>query len=237
MRKPGPVRTDDSDANDETRIVRRRTPRHVANATGDPADDDDQADDDQADDDSTVIVRRGTAPDTDVTTNSDETNVEDTRLVPRRARAGRPPAAPVTAPASPATPEPDDEATVRSARGNATSDTQLGSRRATLPVLPPPVDALQRRYEPPQVQSGRSERYPARPAPEIVIRPQSTAGSEPTVPDPARIALAEAAAKIRQRAAAASRRRRRITLRLIIASTLLVLIAVAAFTVWALASR
>jgi hypothetical protein len=103
-------------------------------------------------------------------------------------------------------------------------------------VPTPVVDDLQRRYQPPQVQSGASVRYQARPAPIIVANSHPAARPEPIAPDPARIALAEAAAEIRHRAAAGIRRRRRITLVIIIASTLLVLIAAVAFAVFVLAT-
>jgi hypothetical protein len=106
----------------------------------------------------------------------------------------------------------------------------------TPPAPTPVVDDLQRRYQPPQVQSGASVRYQARPVPIIVAPQQPAAVSKPIAPDPARIALAEAAAEIRRRAAAGIRRRRRITLLVITASTLLVLVAAVAFTVFALAT-
>ena len=65
----------------------------------------------------------------------------------------------------------------------------------------------------------------------MTVAPQrSAAGPEPTAPDPARIALGEAAAEIRHRAAVGIRRRSRLTLIMIVASTLLVLIAAVAFT-------
>ena len=216
-----------------------------------PADPRDGADTDTGDDDDdTVIVQRTDNHDTVIVqrTDNDDTVIvqratdERTRIV-ARARHARPEAVdPTIEPAvdplvdPPADPEDDGEATVRSPRGSAASDTLLSSRRATPPAHIPVVDDLQRRYQPPQVQSGASVRYQARPVPIIVAPSQPTPGSPPIAPDPARIALAEAAAQIRQRAAAGIRRRRRITLIVIIASTLLVLVAAVAFTVFALAT-
>ncbi|TFD18725.1 hypothetical protein [Cryobacterium sp. TMS1-13-1] len=206
-----------------------------------PADPRDGADTDTGDDD-TVIVQRADNHDTVIVqrTDNDDTRIvqraedEHTRIV-ARARHSRPE---VVDPAvdSAVAPEDDDEATVRSPRGSAASDTLLSSRRATPPAHIPVVDDLQRRYQPPQVQSGASVRYQARPVPIIVAPAQSTPVSQPIAPDPDRIALAQAAAEIRQRAAAGIRRRRRITLVVIIASTLLVLVAAVAFTVFALAT-
>ncbi|TFD48406.1 hypothetical protein E3T46_15295 [Cryobacterium sp. Hh11] len=206
------------------------------------------------DDDDTVIVQRTDNHDTVIVqrTDNDDTVIvqratdERTRIV-ARARHARPEAVdpavepavdlavdPLVDPA--ADPEDDGEATVRSPRGSAASDTLLSSRRATPPARIPVVDDLQRRYQPPQVQSGASVRYQARPVPIIVAPAQPTPGSPPIAPDPARIALAEAAAEIRQRAAAGIRRRRQITLVAIIASTLLALVAAVGFTVFALAT-
>ena len=220
-----------------------------------PADPRDGADTDTGDDDDdTVIVQRTDNHDTVIVqrTDNDDTVIvqratdERTRIV-ARARHARPEAVepavepavdpvvdPLVDPA--ADPEDDGEATVRSPRGSAASDTLLSSRRATPPAHIPVVDDLQRRYQPPQVQSGASVRYQARPVPIIVAPGQPTPGSPPIAPDPARIALAEAAAEIRQRAAAGIRRRRQITLVVIIASTLLALVAAVAFTVFALAT-
>ncbi|TFD51806.1 hypothetical protein E3T43_16130 [Cryobacterium sp. Hh7] len=213
-----------------------------------PADPRDGADTDTGDDDDdTVIVQRTDNDDTVIVQRATD---ERTRIV-ARARHARPEAVdPAVEPAVDAVvdpavdplvdpaadPEDDGEATVRSPRGSAASDTLLSSRRATPPARIPVVDDLQRRYQPPQVQSGASVRYQARPVPIIVAPTQPTPGSPPIAPDPARIALAEAAAEIRQRAAAGIRRRRQITLVVIIASTLLALVAAVAFTVFALAT-
>ncbi|WP_104135355.1 hypothetical protein [Cryobacterium sp. Y62] len=190
------------------------------------------------DDDDTVIVQRVDNDDTIIVqcTENDDTRIvqctadEHTSIVARARHARSAAVDPAVAPVD------DGEATVRSSRGGAASDTLLSSRRATPPAPTPVVDDLQRRYQPPQVQSGASVRYQARPVPVIVVPAQRAAGSEPIAPDPARIALAEAAAEIRQRAAAGIRRRRRITLVVIIASTLLALVAAVAFIAFALAS-
>ena len=222
--------TDAGDDDDDTVIVQR-------------ADKGDTVIVQRADNDDTVIVKRADNDDTVIVQRAAD---EHTRIV-ARARHARPEAVdPVVDPAvdpavdppvdPAADPEDDDEATVRSSRGSLASDTLLSSRRVRPPAPTPVVDDLQRRYEPPQVQSGASVRYQPRPLPVIVVPQHPAAVSEPIAPDPARIALAEAAAQIRQRAAAGIRRRRRITLIVIIASTLLVLVAAVAFTVFALAT-
>ncbi|WP_105034643.1 hypothetical protein [Cryobacterium aureum] len=123
------------------------------------------------------------------------------------------------------------EATVRSSRGSTAADTLLSGRRAAAPVHTPVMDSLQRRYQPPQVQSGESVRYAARPTPTIVP-PQKSLPVADVQPDLARLRLADAAAEIRERAAATKRRRRRLTLTLIISSTVLVVLAATAYTVF-----
>ena len=124
-----------------------------------------------------------------------------------------------------------DEATVQSSRGSTATDTLLSQRRATAPVHTPVVDSLQRRYQPPQVQSGTSVRYAARPTPTI-ISPQTPVPIPDVLPDLARLRLADAAAEIRKRAEVTKRRRRRFTLMAIISSTVLVVLAAAAYTVF-----
>ncbi|TFD59848.1 hypothetical protein E3T39_09170 [Cryobacterium suzukii] len=124
-----------------------------------------------------------------------------------------------------------DEATVQSSRGGTATDTLLSGRRATAPVHTPVVDSLQRRYQPPQVQSGESVRYAARPTPAI-ISPKAPAPIPDVLPDLARLRLADAAAEIREHAEVTKRRRRRFTLMAIISSTVLVVLAAAAYTVF-----
>ncbi|TFD87768.1 hypothetical protein [Cryobacterium serini] len=124
-----------------------------------------------------------------------------------------------------------DEATVQSIRGSTATDTLLSERRAAAPVHTPVVDSLQRRYQPPQVQSGASVRYAARPTPAI-ISPKAPVPRPDAPPDPARLRLADAAAGIRERAEVTKRRRRRFTLMAIISSTVLVVLAAAAYTVF-----
>jgi hypothetical protein len=130
-----------------------------------------------------------------------------------------------------ATADQADEATVQSSRGSTATDTLLSQRRATAPVHTPVVDSLQRRYQPPQVQSGASVRYAARPTPTI-ISPQAPVPRPDVLPDLARLRLADAAAEIRERAEVIKRRRRRFTLMAIISSTVLVVLAAAAYTVF-----
>ncbi|MDJ0337791.1 hypothetical protein [Cryobacterium sp. PH31-O1] len=226
---------DDADDDEATRIVRRGEPRHGAAApaptissepnVAEPSVAPDQlaepSDGDEGEDD-TVIVQR--------------TDDEHTRIVARRSRAGSPLGA--------AEPEADgseqaaasiDEATVRSPRGSTTPDTDhdtlFGTRRAAAPARIPMVDTLQRRYEPPQVQSGASVRYAARPTPAIVPPPVPRPVAD-VQPDLTRLRLADAAAEIRERAAVTKRRRRRLTLIAITSSTALVVLATAAVTVF-----
>lgn len=214
------------DLDEATRIVRRGEPRHgapasVPTASSEPDDLDDDTVIVQRADDDTVIVQRAAD--------------EHTRIVARQPRGNGPTVAageagratdtdPDTADTDPA-----DEATVRSSRGSSAADTLLSSRRAAAPVHTPVADALQRRYEPPQVQSGSSVRYAARPTPAI-IAPKAPLPIADAQPDPARLRLADAAAEIREHAAAVKRRRRRFTLIAIISTTVLVVLAAAAYT-------
>jgi hypothetical protein len=171
------------------------------------------------DDEQTVIVHR--------------ISREHTRIVARRASADRPDGA-AAAPeitgevTGEITGESTDDATARSSRGSTVNDTLLSARRAAATEhIPAAADPLQGRYEPPQVQSGASVRYAARPAPAI-ISPRKPTNVPDVHADPARIRLADAAAEIRERAAATARSRRRFTLIAVIASTVLAVIAVAA---------
>ena len=201
---PVPETADDLD--DATLIVRRGAPRHQSAEPAEPAVPA------EPDDDQTRIVQR--------------TTDEHTRVVQRKPAVSRPDRA-SEAPGDDA--QPTDDSTVRSSRGSTADDTLLSGRRAASAAPTPVVDALQRRYEPPQVRSGSSVRYAARPAPAVVEAPASA-----STPDPTRIALAAAAALIRQRTLAKARRRRRLTLTAIVTSTLLLLLEAAAFTAFAL---
>ncbi|TFB69018.1 hypothetical protein E3O06_16215 [Cryobacterium glaciale] len=200
----------DDDLDEATRIVRRGGPRHgaapVPSISSEPADLDDD----------TVIVQR----------NADE----HTRIVARQPRGSGPTVAAGEADTDYADTDPADEATVRSSRGSTAADTLLSSRRAAAPVHTPVADALQRRYEPPQVQSGASVRYAARPTPAI-IAPKAPLPVADAQPDPSRLRLADAAAEIRERAAAVKRRRRRFTLVAIMSTTVLAVLAAAGYTV------
>jgi hypothetical protein len=215
---PAPETADD--LNDATLIVRRSGPRHGAavqapgsepNQSAEPVEPVEPV---EPDDDQTRIVQR--------------TTDEHTRVVQRKPAVSRPDRA-SEAPGDDA--QPTDDSTVRSSRGSAADDTLLSGRRAASAAPTPVVDALQRRYEPPQVRSGSSVRYAARPAPAVVEAPAPASAS---TPDPTRIALAAAAALIRQRTLAKARHRRRLTLAAIVTSTLLLLLGAAAFTAFAL---
>ncbi|MCY7403606.1 MAG: hypothetical protein LH475_03055 [Cryobacterium sp.] len=245
---------DDVPDDEVTRIIRRHAPRHAAAAPALTAsnrlelpgeigetdglelpelpqvpelshvpelpDDDDTRSEHRDSDERTRIVAR--------------TADDNTRIGARRQLGNRP--AVHSEPDSdnaPAGSDPTDEATVRSSQRSKADDTLLSSRRAAAPAHPPVVDALQRRYEPPQVQSGASVRYSARPIPAVVEPKASAPVPVPDVQsDPARIRLADAATEIRERAAATARRRRRFTLVAIISSTVLVVLAAAVFVVF-----
>lgn len=166
------------------------------------------------DDDDTRIVQGRTNDDDD-----DDDDDDDTRIVQGTTGGA----------------DPSDDATVRSSRDSTANDTLLSRRRASALTQAPVLDPLQRRYEPPQVQSGASVRYPARPTPAIV-EPTARATVADVKSDPSRIRLADAAAEIRERAGAASRRRRRFTLIAITSSATLVVLS-AAFTVFILLTR
>jgi len=204
---PAPETADDLDH--ATLIIRRGAPRHVAAA---PTPSSESAPSAEPDDDQTRIVQR--------------TTDEHTCATQRKPTASRPGWA-SEAPSDDADPT---DSTVRSARGGTSNDTLLSGRRAASAAPTPVVDALQRRYEPPQVRSGSSVRYAARPTLVIV---EASASASANRRDPARIALAAEAARIRQRTLAQSRRRRRLTLTAIVTSTLLVLLGAAAFTAFA----
>ena len=204
-----------SDLDDDTIIVQR-----TAGDSG--GDDNDNGDDSDTDSDDTVIVQR--------------TADERTRRVARQPRTGGPTVAADKAGQLSNTDtdtDIDDEATVRASRGSTAADTLLSSRRAATPVHVPVADALQRRYEPPQVKSGASVRYAARPTPTI-IAPKALLPVADAQPDAARLRLADAAAEIRERAAAVKRRRRRLTLIAIISITVLVVLAAAGYTAFIL---
>ncbi|TFC27490.1 hypothetical protein E3O25_10385 [Cryobacterium sp. TMT1-3] len=237
----------DDDLDEATRIVRRGSPRHGAAAPepsinsepDDSSDSDDssQPDDEAGLDDDTVIVQRTTDERTVIVQRETDERTrivqragdEHTRRVARRPRVGGEPGNAVDN-ADNADNNADD-ATVRSPRGNTAADTLLSSRRAAAPAHTPVADALQRRYEPPQVQSGASVRYAARPTPAIVAPRAPLPVSDPQ-PDLARLRLADAAAEIREHAAAVKRRRRRFTLVAIISTTGVVVLAAAAYTVF-----
>lgn len=188
-------------------------------------DDTDDTDTDDTDSDDTIIVSRTMDEHTRIVQRGSD---EHTRRVLRPARTKAPDAAD---PTDDPTNGPDDEATVRSSRGSTAADTLLNGRRAAAPLHTPVVDSLQRRYQPPQVQSGESVRYAARPTPAI-IPPKNPLPLADVQPDLARLRLADAAAEIRERAAVTKRRRRRVTLTLIISITVLVVLAAAAYTVF-----
>ena len=195
----------------------------------DDTDDTDTDDTDTDDSDDTIIVSRTMDEHTRIVQRGSD---EHTRRVLRPARTKAPDAAdPTDDPTDDPTNGPDDEATVRSSRGSTAADTLLNGRRAAAPLHTPVVDSLQRRYQPPQVQSGESVRYAARPTPAI-IPPKNPLPLADVQPDLARLRLADAAAEIRERAAVTKRRRRRVTLTLIISITVLVVLAAAAYTVF-----
>ena len=177
-------------------------------------------------DDDTLIVRRDTNEHPRVAAGIAARILgDDTRPVARRQLGNRPGLhASRHSDSEPARSDPSDEATVRSSRGNKADDTRVSSRRApTTGTHAPVVDPLQRRYEPPQVQSGASVRYAARATP-AVLEPKAPALLPAPAPDPARIRLADAAASIRERAAVTARRRG-FTLIVILATSVPVLLA------------
>ncbi|SEM88421.1 hypothetical protein [Cryobacterium luteum] len=243
----------DDDRDEATRIVRRGSPRHgaaapqpsISSESDDSSDSDDssQPDDEAGLDDDTVIVQR-TADERTVIVQreaDERTRIvqragdEHTRRVARRPKAGGEPDRADDRADDNAVDNADDDnaddATVRSSRGSTAVDTLLSSRRAAAPAHTPVADALQRRYEPPQVQSGASVRYAARPTPAIVAPRAPLPVADPQ-PDVARLRLADAAAEIREHAAAVKRHRRRFTLVAIISITGVVVLAAAAYTVF-----
>ncbi|TFD66921.1 hypothetical protein [Cryobacterium ruanii] len=220
----GPAVPDDLD--EATRIVRRGEPRRGAVAPVPAASSEsDVPDATDAPDDDTVIVQRA---DDEPTRIAQRTSDEHTRIVARRPRG----AAFEVDSAGAGAQADDDEATVRSTRNSTTTDTLLSGRRASAPAHTPVVDALQHRYEPPQVQSGASVRYAARPTP-VFVEPKAQLPVADVRPDLARLRLADAAAEIRDRAVAVKRRRRCFTLAAIVSITALVVLA-AAYTVFTL---
>ena len=230
MQPADPAQPADGDLNDDldeaTRIVRRGgPPRGVPAAVPTASSEPDDLDDD------TVIVQRVTDDDTVIVQRGAD---EHTRIVARRPRGSGPTVAASEAgraTGTAGTADPADDATVRSSRGSTAADTLLSGRRAAVPIHTPVADALQRRYEPPQVQSGASVRYAARPAPAIIVQNAPLPVTD-AQPDAARLRLADAAAEIRERAAAVKRRRRRVTLTAIISTTVFVVLAAAAYTLF-----
>ncbi|KGJ82336.1 hypothetical protein GY21_00775 [Cryobacterium roopkundense] len=221
--------------NDDTRIVARRGPQHEAPQVTPPRvpehTPDPEPEAPTPDDDRTLIVDR--RPVDDHTLIVDRRPVDDHTVVVQRRRRSAEPTPPsatgiVDAPGSSGAPEAPE------AGAADYSDTRLSGRRVAPPGLVAPVDTALRQPEPPQVPSGSSVRYSARPAPVIVPRLTPTNAPESVALDPDRLALAAAAAQIRQQANDRAQRRRRFTLVGIIACTLAVLVA-AAYAVAALA--
>jgi hypothetical protein len=217
--QPAPKDTPDAPDDDDTRIQRPTNDDDDTRIVQRPTNDNDDDDNDDGDDDTRIVQRP---------------RDEHTRIVARTPR-GSPPRAAAASEAPYDGADPSGEATVRSSRDSTANDTLLSRRRASALTHAPVLDPLQRRYEPPPVQSGASVRYAARPT-SVIVEPTARATVADVQPDPSRLRLADAAAEIRQRAAAASRRRRRFTLIAITSSTTLVVLA-AAFTAFILLTR